>query len=436
LKQSKRLKNDIFEIVKKYFKLSNSDSFVPGKDIIPYSGRVYDEKELISLVDSALEFWLTSGRFANKFEKAFAQFLGIKSCSLVNSGSSANLLALTALTSPKLKDKKVKPGDEVITVAAAFPTTVNPIVQNNLIPVFVDITMGNYNIDIDYLEKAISPKTKAIMLAHTLGNPFDLNSIMQLAKEHDLFVIEDNCDALGSTYEGKLTGTFGNLSTSSFYPPHHITMGEGGAILTDSIELERIICSYRDWGRDCYCKTGHSNTCGKRFKQKMGELPFGYDHKYIYSHIGYNLKVLDLQPAIGLEQLKKLPYFIKKRKENFKKLTEGLSNFQSDIILPKKTKKSDPSWFGFPITVKRESRIECKNLIAYLEKNKIMTRKLFAGNIIRQPAYQNIRHRVIGDLRNTDYVMNSTFFIGVYPGIDQPRINYILDTFDSYFKNL
>ncbi|SEM38604.1 MULTISPECIES: lipopolysaccharide biosynthesis protein RfbH [unclassified Candidatus Frackibacter] len=433
-----KLRKEILEKVKELHKLQekNSEDFKPGKDVIPFARRVYDEKEMMSLVDSALDFWLTAGRYAEEFEEKFADYFGLKSCSLVNSGSSANLIALTAFTSPKLGDKRLKPGDEVITVAAGFPTTVNPIIQNGLIPVFVDVNLGTYNVNIEQLRQAISSKTKAIMLAHTLGNPFNLEAVMEIAKEHDLYVIEDCCDAVGSTYNDELVGTFGDAATVSFYPAHHMTMGEGGAVLVDSTKLERIVRSFRDWGRDCYCEPGQDNTCGYRFERQMGTLPYGYDHKYIYSHIGYNLKVLDLQPAIGIEQLKKLPSFIKKRKENFKKLKDGLKDYEDYLILPEATKNSDPSWFGFPITVRKDSGINRADLVNHLEENKIMTRMLFAGNITRQPAYQNVKYRVVGNLENTDYIMNNTFFIGVYPGIDQEKRDYILQVFADYFSKL
>ncbi|SKA08855.1 lipopolysaccharide biosynthesis protein RfbH [Selenihalanaerobacter shriftii] len=436
--KTNKLRKEILEKVKELHELQeeSKESFKPGKDIIPFARRVYNEKEMMSLVDSALDFWLTAGRYAEEFEEKFADYFGLKSCSLVNSGSSANLIALTAFTSSKLGDKRLKPGDEVITVAAGFPTTVNPIIQNGLIPVFVDVDLGTYNVNIEQLRQAISPKTKAIMLSHTLGNPFNLRAVMEIAEENDLYVIEDCCDAVGSTYNGELVGTFGDAATVSFYPAHHMTMGEGGTVLVDSTKLERIVRSFRDWGRDCYCGPGQDNTCGYRFERQMGTLPYGYDHKYIYSHIGYNLKVLDLQPAIGVEQLKKLPSFIKKRKENFKKLKNGLKDYENYLILPKATEKSDPSWFGFPITVKKDSGVDRADLVNHLEDNKIMTRMLFAGNITRQPAYQNVKYRVVGDLENTDYIMNNTFFIGVYPGIDQDKRDYILQVFADYFSKL
>ncbi len=437
-KNTSKIREEILKKVRSYYIAckNNEKQFIPGEDLIPFARRIYDDNELIALVDSALDFWLTAGKNSIKFEQEFCNFYGIKSCSLVNSGSSANLLALTAFTSNKLGEKKLKPGDEVITIAAAFPTTVNPIIQNNLVPVFVDIDLCTYNINIEQLKKAITPQTKAIMLAHTLGNPFDLDSVMEIVKENDLYLIEDTCDAVGSTYNNKLVGTFGDAATVSFYPAHHMTMGEGGAVLLDSIELERIVRSFRDWGRDCFCEPGQDNSCGHRFKQKSGNLPYGYDHKYIYSHLGYNLKMLDLQPAIGLAQLKKLPIFIQKRKENFQKLKNGLKQYQKHLILPEATKKSDPSWFGFPLTIRETSKVNRSQLINFLEERKIMTRMLFAGNIVRQPAYQNLCYKVIGDLKNTDYIMNNTFFIGVYPGIDQKKIDYILNVFDIYFNSL
>jgi CDP-6-deoxy-D-xylo-4-hexulose-3-dehydrase len=435
-KEAENLRKEILEKVKEYQQLQDKDnkSFESGEDVIPFARRVYDEDEMMSLVDSALDFWLTAGEYAAEFEEKFADYFGMESCSLVNSGSSANLLALTAFTSPKLGDKRIKPGDEVITVAAGFPTTVNPIIQNDLVPVFVDVDLGTYNVNIEQLREAISPKTKAIMLAHTLGNPFDLDAVMEIAEENDLYVIEDCCDAVGSRYNGELVGNFGDVATVSFYPAHHMTMGEGGAVLVDSTRLERIVRSFRDWGRDCYCGPGQDNTCGSRFERQMGDLPYGYDHKYIYSHVGYNLKVLDLQPAIGVEQLKKLPSFVKQRKQNFQKLKEGLKDYEEYLILPEATKNSDPSWFAFPLTVREESGIKREDLVNYLEENKIMTRMLFAGNITRQPAYQDVEYRIVGDLENTDYIMNNTFFIGVYPGIDQEKIDYILQVFEEFFN--
>ncbi len=412
-----------------------SSSFTPGKSYIPYSGRVYDEKEMISLVDSALDFWLTAGRFAKQFEAEFARFLGAKHCILTNSGSSANLLAISGLTSPKLEERKLKPGDEVITSACAFPTTVNPIVQNNLIPVFIDVDVGTYNIQADKIENAISDNTKAIFLAHALGNPFNLKTIMEVSEKHNLWVIEDNCDALGSKYNGKYTGTFGHIATFSFYPAHHITMGEGGALVTNDTQLKRIIESFRDWGRDCWCEPGHDNTCGKRFGWQLGTLPFGYDHKYIYSHIGYNLKITDMQAAIGVEQLKKLPLFIEVRKKNFKLMYDGLKKYEEYFILPEVEQEADPSWFGFILTVSENAGFTKNEIVKYLEDNKIATRMLFAGNIIWHPSFENVKYRIYGNLVNTDRIMNDTFWIGVYPGITGEMIEYILERFDDFLRN-
>ncbi|WP_026881243.1 lipopolysaccharide biosynthesis protein RfbH [Clostridium akagii] len=426
--QIRKYVSEIYKIRK------NKGNFVPGETVIPFAGRIYDEKEIASLVDSSLDFWLTAGEYANKFEKAFAKFWGVKHCSLVNSGSSANLLAITALTSPKLGDKRLKKGDEVITVAAGFPTTINPIIQNGLIPVFVDVELGTYNIDTKNLEKAVSPKTRAIMLAHTLGNPFNLDAIMELVHKYDLYLIEDCCDAVGAEFRGKKVGTFGHLATVSFYPAHHMTMGEGGAVLTNNLELEKIVRSFRDWGRDCYCEPGIDDTCKMRFKRQMGQLPYGYDHKYTYSHIGYNLKVLDLQPAIGLEQLKKLPEFIRTRNNNFNLLQTALKKYNEYLIIPEATENSSPSWFGFPLTVKEDAGFTRSEIVAFLEQNKIMTRMLFGGNLLRQPAYENIEKRVIGELKNTDIIMNNTFFIGVYPGIDKEKREYIIGAFNKFFE--
>ena len=416
----------------------NNEEYKKG-DKIPYASRVYDENEFVNLIDSSLEFWLTAGRYANKFEKEFAQYLGVKYCSLVNSGSSANLLAFMTLTSPLLADRQIKRGDEVITVAAGFPTTVAPIIQYGAVPVFVDLTIPQYNIDVAQLEDALSDKTKAIMIAHTLGNPFDLEYISKFCKEHNLWLIEDNCDALGSTYkingEEKLTGTVGDIGTSSFYPPHHMTMGEGGAVYTDSALLNKIIKSFRDWGRDCQCSSGQDNLCGNRFTQKYGELPIGYDHKYVYSHFGYNLKATDLQAAIGCAQLEKFPSFVERRKYNFNRLKEGLSCLEDKLILPKAERNSDPSWFGFMITVKD---VDKSDLVQYLEDKGVQTRMLFAGNILKQPCFDEIRndetkYRVVGDLKTTDEIMNNTFWIGVYPGMTDDKLDYMIETIKSYF---
>ncbi len=432
------IRNDIFRKVKELYLLRENGMkiFVPGESYIPYAGRVYDEKEIISLVDSALDFWLTSGRYANQFETEFAEFLGVKHCLLTNSGSSANLLAVSALTSPKLGEKRLKPGDEVITVAAAFPTTVNPIIQNNLIPVFVDVNLGTYNIQADKIEDAISDKTRAIFIAHTLGNPFDLNKVMEVAEKHDLWVIEDNCDALGSRYNGQYTGTFGHIATFSFYPPHHMTMGEGGALVTNDTQLKRLIESFRDWGRDCWCEPGCDNSCGKRFEWQLGELPFGYDHKYIYSHIGYNLKLTDMQAAIGVEQLKKLPSFIDARKRNFSMLYDGFKKNEKYFILPEMETKANPCWFGFILTVRKNAGFTKNEIVEYLENNKIATRMLFAGNIVRHPSFKNVKYRIYGNLVNTDRIMNDTFWIGVYPGITNEMINHILGKFDMFLKKV
>ncbi|MCK4320994.1 lipopolysaccharide biosynthesis protein RfbH [candidate division WOR-3 bacterium] len=434
--REKEIRNQIFEKVKELYKIREvEERFIPGVTPIRYAGRVYDEKEMISLVDSALDFILTADRYAEEFELRFSEFFEVTHTILTNSGSSANLLALSALTSPKL-EKPIKPGDEVITVACAFPTTVNPIIQSRLVPVFVDVELGTYNIDPSKIEPSISEKTRAIMLAHALGNPFELDAVIEIAKKYNLFVIEDVCDAVGSTYNGRLIGTFGDIGTLSFYPAHHITMGEGGALITNDTKLARIIRSFRDWGRDCWCKPGHDNTCGKRFKWKLGDLPYGYDHKYIYSHIGYNLKITDMQAAIGIEQLKKLPIFIKARKNNFNKLYEGLKKYHKYFILPKWSSKADPSWFGFPLTVREKAPFSRNEITSFLEEQKIATRVLFAGNVLRHPAYidSSFEYRVHGSLENTNKILNNTFWIGVYPGLNEEEINYILDIFAKFFN--
>jgi len=435
MKTDKQIRQEIFDKIKELYKLKKGqEKFIPSKTKIPYAGRVYDEKEIISLVDASLDFWLTAGRYAQKFEEELAKFLGIRYCLLTNSGSSANLLAISALTSPKLGERRLKPSDEVITTACGFPTTVNPIIQNNLIPVFIDVDLGTYNIQVDKIEEAITEKTKAIFIPHTLGNPAELDKIMEIVEKYDLWFVEDNCDAFGSKYKGEYTGTFGHISTCSFYPAHHITMGEGGAVLTDDPLLKRIIASFRDWGRDCYCEPGHDNTCGKRFGWQLGKLPFGYDHKYIYSHIGYNLKVTDMQAAIGVEQLKKLLGFIEKRKENFKMLYEGLRKYEKYIILPEATENSEPSWFGFPLLVREDAPFTRDEIVNYLEESKIATRMLFGGNLTKQPAYENVKYKLIDSLKNTDLVMNNLFWIGVYPGITDEMIGYILKKFNELFK--
>jgi len=434
-KKKEELKKEIFEKVNKYYELFHKNRpFTPGKTKIPYASRVYDAQEMISLVDSALDFWLTAGRFTRQFEREMTKFLGMKYCLLTNSGSSANLLAISALTSPKLGDRRLNPGDEVITTACGFPTTLNPIIQNNLIPVFIDVKLGTYNIDVSKIEKVITKKTKAIFIAHTLGNPVDLDKIRKIVKKYTLFLIEDNCDSLGSKYRGKYTGTFGDISTCSFYPPHHLTMGEGGAVLTDDPLLRKIILSFRDWGRDCWCEPGKDNTCGKRFSRQLGKLPFGYDHKYIYSHIGYNLKVTDMQAAIGIKQLKKLPKFIAKRKENFEVLYNGLKKYKKYFILPQATENSEPSWFGFPLLVKEDAPFTRAEIVSFLEQNGIATRMLFGGNLTRQPAYEDIRCKIHGPLKNTDLVMNNLFWIGVYPGLTEEMIDFVIGRFKEFFK--
>ena len=434
----KTLRNEIFQKVKEFYLLKKKEQneFAPGDSYIPYAGRVYDEKEVISLVDSALDFWLTTGKYAKQFETEFAEFLGVKHCLLTNSGSSANLLAVSALTSSKLGEKRLKPGDEVITVAAAFPTTVNPIVQNNLIPVFVDVDIGTYNIQANKIEDAISDKTRAIFIAHTLGNPFNLNKVMDMAKKHNLWVIEDNCDALGSKYNGQYTGTFGHIATFSFYPPHHITMGEGGALVTNDTQLKRLIESFRDWGRDCWCEPGCDNSCNNRFEQQFGELPFGYDHKYVYSHLGYNLKLTDMQAAIGVEQLKKLPSFIEARKQNFRMLYDELKKYDNYFILPEVKPEAEPSWFGFLLTVREDAGFTKDDIVKYLEDNKIATRMLFAGNITKHPSFEDVEYRVHDNLTNTDRIMNDTFWIGVYPGLTNEIIKYVIQKFEEFIGDI
>jgi len=406
-------------------------AFVPGSSPVPISGRVFDEQELELLVESSLDFWLTTGRFAEQFEREFAKFAGVREAVLVNSGSSANLLAIAALTSKRLGDRRLRPGDEVITLAAGFPTTVNPIVQNGLVPVFVDVHIPTFNVDVSYLETALSERTRAVIFAHTLGNPFDLDAVTAFAKKHGLWLIEDCCDALGSTYRGQKVGTFGDLATVSFYPAHHITMGEGGCVLTNKPLLRTLVESFRDWGRDCWCAPGKENTCGKRFDWQVGQLPHGYDHKYIYSHVGYNLKATDMQAAVGVAQLKKLPAFIEARKRNFAYLKAGLKDVEEQFVLPEATPNSDPSWFGFPLLVRETAPFSRNALIEFLNGRKIGTRQLFGGNLVRQPAYADLNYRVVGDLRTSDRVMNQAFWIGVYPGLTQPMLDYVLETMNE-----
>ena len=433
---SKIIRKEILRKVAEFYQNESRGKFVPGKTLLNYAGRVFDKQELINLVDASLDFWLTAGRYADKFEKGLASFLGIKYCLLTNSGSSANLLAVSVLTSPLLKNRQLKAGDEVITTACGFPTTLNPILQNKLVPVFVDVEIGTYNIRAELIEKAITKKTKAIFIAHTLGNPVNISLILKIAKKYNLWFIEDNCDALGSKYKGQYTGTFGDISTCSFYPPHHITMGEGGAVLTDNHLLRRIIMSFRDWGRECYCESGHDDTCKMRFKQKFGDLPYGYDHKYVYSHVGYNLKVTDMQAAVGVAQLKKLPGFIKARKKNFAFLKKHLKNYQKYLILSEPTEGSDPSWFGFPILVREDAPFTRNEIVNYLEQNKIATRMLFGGNLTKQPAYKDVKYRICDPLKNTDIVMNNLFWVGVYPGLNYAKLTYMKNVIIKFLEKI
>ncbi len=415
---------------RRHFRAKSTAESVAGDTRVRVSGRVYDDSDVCALVDSSLDFWLTSGRYHARFEKQFARFLGVKHVLPVNSGSSANLLAVATLTSPKLGDRALRPGDEVISVAAGFPTTVNPLLQYRLVPVFVDIELPTYNVDPARLEAAVSDKTRAIMLAHTLGNPFNLDAVKAVAEKHDLWLIEDCCDALGSTYNAQKVGTFGDLATFSFYPAHHITMGEGGAVVTNSAELKRIAESFRDWGRDCWCDTGCDNTCRKRYAWQLGDLPAGYDHKYTYSHVGYNLKITDMQAAIGCAQMEHLPGFIERRKHNFRYLRDALEPLSGHLLLPEPTAKSEPSWFGFPLMLKEGER---GALLTYLEEKRIDSRLLFGGNLIRQPYFSDQRYRVHGDLPNTDRTMNDALWLGVYPGLDSARIDSVVDALNGFF---
>ncbi len=426
-------RQEILELVGRYWRERHARApFDPERDPVRYAGRVFGEEELRSLVDSSLDFFLTASRFTEEFEAGIAEYLGVSDALFVNSGSSANLAALTALTSPKLGERRLKPGDEVITVAAGFPSTVAPIVQNGLLPVFVDVRLEDYNADPEQLRAAVSDRTRAIMLAHTLGVPFDLDTVTELVQEHDLWLVEDSCDALGSRHRGRLTGTFGHLATLSFYPAHHITTGEGGMVLTDDEQLARIARSVRDWGRDCYCAGGENNTCGKRFSQQFGSLPYGYDHKYVYSHLGYNLKATDMQAAIGCAQLARLDDFVAARRRNHARLFEALRPFEDRLLLPVAPPHTDPSWFGFVITVREDAGFTRNDLTAYLEANRIETRTLFSGNLLRHPAFQGIQRRVVGDLATTDVVMERTFFVGVYPGLDDVRLDYVASAFERF----
>jgi CDP-4-dehydro-6-deoxyglucose reductase, E1 len=430
-----QLRQQILALCAEYFgQAFPSATFVPGQSPVPVSGKVIDANDLSAVVDSALDCWFTTGRFAEDFERKLARFVGVRSASLVNSGSSANLVAVSSLTSPKLGDRRLQPGDEVITVAAGFPTTLNPILQNRLVPVFVDITVPGYEIDVSQLEAARSDKTRAIVVAHTLGNVFDLDAVTAFAKKHNLWLIEDCCDALGSTWKGRAVGTFGDMATISFYPAHHITMGEGGAVLTDKPALQTLIESFRDWGRDCWCAPGKENTCGKRFDWQLGSLPCGYDHKYTYSHIGYNLKATDMQAALGASQIAKLPHFIERRKENFRYLRAALAPLEKFLILPEATPGSDPAWFGFPIGVRTDAPFKREDLTRALEAQKIGTRLLFGGNLMRQPAYEGCTFRVIGDLPNTDFALNNVFWVGVYPGLSRPMLDFVAETISGFVR--
>jgi CDP-6-deoxy-D-xylo-4-hexulose-3-dehydrase len=427
------LRAEILRLTREYHAVAFPPKpFLGNISAVPVSGKVFDGDELELLVDSSLDFWLTTGRYAEQFEKQFAKVMGVRHAMLCNSGSSANLLAVTALTSPRLGKRRLKEGDEVVTVAAGFPTTINPLVQNRLVPVFVDADLATYDANMDRVAEAIGPKTRAIVMAHTLGNPFDLERVMELAAEHDLWVIEDTCDAVGATYNGKAVGSFGDIATTSFYPAHHITMGEGGCVLTQKKSMRKIIESFRDWGRDCWCAPGMDNTCGRRFDWQLGDLPHGYDHKYAYSHIGYNLKMTDMQAAVGVAQLKKLDEFVAARRRNWQSLRDGMADLEDWLVLPQATPNSEPSWFGFAITVKPDAPFTRFELVQFLESRRIATRQLFGGNMLRQPAYKGMPHRVVGPLTNADLITEGTFWIGVFPGLSPEMIDFMGATIHEF----
>ena len=425
----------ILDLVRNHYHEAFSKSaFEPGATPIPVSGKVFDEDEILHLIDASLDFWLTTGRYAMRLERELARFVGVRHSFLCNSGSSANLIALSALTSHRLSERALRPEDEVITVAAGFPTTVNPIIQNRLTPVFVDVDLQTYNVDVTSLEEAISPRTRAIMIAHTLGNPFDIDAVTSFAREHNLWLVEDNCDALGSTYKGKPTGSFGHVSTCSFYPAHHITTGEGGAVFANDPALKPMIESFREWGRDCWCEPGEDDTCGRRFDRQMGELPYGYDHKYIYDHVGYNLKMTDMQAAVGVAQISKLHGFTEARKRNWNILNEGLKDLDEYFLRPVATANSEPSWFGFPLSIRSEAPFQRGDFVNFLECRNIATRLLFGGNLARQPAYLDVPSRTIGELSNSDFVMNNTLWLGVYPGLTEEMLNYVNDSIHEFIS--
>jgi len=434
LTEESALREEILALVARYAAEHHAPRpFTPGVDPVPAAGKVYGAEEMVRLVDASLDFWLTTGRYNDAFERSLADFLGTRHGLTCNSGSSANLLAVAALTSPRLGERALRPGDEVITVAAGFPTTVNPIVQQGLVPVFVDVQLPTYNVDPEALAAAVTPRTRAIVLAHTLGNPFDLDAVLQVVGRHDLWLVEDCCDALGSTYRGRNVGTFGHLGTVSFYPAHHITMGEGGAVFTNTARLKRIVESFRDWGRDCYCAPGRDNTCGKRFDRQLGDLPHGYDHKYTYAHLGYNLKITDMQAAVGLAQMARLPGFIAHRKANFAYLRKLLEPLEEFLVLPEATPEADPAWFGFPVTLRDGCGVKRVDLLMHLDRCRVGTRLLFGGNLTRQPAYLGVNHRVVGDLAQTDRIMRDTFWLGVYPGLSPAMLEHAAESLATFF---